>query len=175
MVAEMESMPDQRKREKRQRAKRENRGDRERGVFIVRFNGAFRGDDRTDAAHRRADRKQRRKFRLELEQASEKGHKCERPSDFDGYENQADAAEFQNVAQQKARAEQHNSSLQPEFIRSDSRPENFRNAHCIRNHQSENDGPQHVLDVRKRPMMRLGIRANILLQQFARIADDGEQ
>ena len=40
----------------------------------------------------------------------------ERESDFDGDENEADAAEFQNVAEQKARPEQDDSGFEPEFV-----------------------------------------------------------
>src|SRR5206468_6757405 len=138
----MESMPNQRKREERQRAKRENRSDRKGRIFVVGFNGAFRGDDRTDAAHRRADRKQRRKFGLELEQPAEKGHERKRAGDFDGHKNETHSAQLQNVAQQKTRAEQQDPRLQPKFIGSDARSENLRNSDRVGNQEAENDSPQ---------------------------------
>src|ERR1700756_676477 len=107
----MKEMPDHRKRKECQRAERKNRRDRKRRILIVCLNGALSRNNGAHAAHCRANRKQRRKFWLELEQSSEKGHERKRTHDFDGYKNQAHAAQFQNVAEQKASAKQHNSRL----------------------------------------------------------------
>src|ERR1700674_499763 len=171
----MKNMADQRKREQSQRAERENRGDGERGIFVIGFNGALGGDDGAHAADRRTNGKKRCEFGLELEQSAKKGHEREGAGDFNGHENEADAAELQYVTEQKPGAEQHDPRLQPEFIRGDACTEHFRNADGVGDQEAEDDSPQDVLDIRKRPMMRLGVSADVLLQKFARVADGGKQ
>ncbi len=153
----------------------ENRGDGEGGIFVVGFDRTLGGDDGAHAADRGAHGKKRREFGLELEHAAEKGHEREGTGNFYSHENQADAAELQNVAQKKARAEQHDPRLQPEFIRRDARSKDFRDADGVGNQEAKNNGPQDVFDIRKRPVIRLGVGANVLLQQFARVPHPSEQ
>src|SRR5713226_4176390 len=112
----------------------------------------------------RAHGKKRREFGLELEQAAEKSHKREGTDNFDGYQHQADSTEFENVAQKKARPQQHDSGFEPEFVSGDTCAENFRDADSVGDHQAQNDGPKNVFDVRKRPVMRFGVGADVLLQ-----------
>ena len=94
----MECVADQRKSEERERAECENRGDGERRIFFVGIDGALSGDDGADAADRGAHREERSEFRLEVKQAAEQGHESDGAGYFDGYQREADAAEFQNIA-----------------------------------------------------------------------------
>src|SRR6202030_2386054 len=112
-----------RKRKKGQRAESENCRDGEGRIFVVRFNRAFGGDDGAHAADRRAHGKKRREFGLELEQAAEKRHERERTDNFNSHENETDSAELENVSEKKARAEQDDPGLQPEFVGGDTRAE----------------------------------------------------
>ena len=73
----MEPVADERKNKKADRAEGKNRGDGVGGIFIVRINRAFGGDDGGDAADRRADGEQRGEFWRQTEGTAEIGHKNE--------------------------------------------------------------------------------------------------
>src|SRR3989441_10436750 len=60
----------------------------------------------------------------------------------DAGEGERDAAELEHVAEQKARAEQHDAGLEPEIVRGDAWAEHLRDAHGVRDHHAEHDGPE---------------------------------
>src|SRR5580700_4118316 len=110
-----------------------------------------------------------------MEYAAEKGHEGDGPGDFYGYENQADSAELQDVAEKKPRPEQDDSSFEPEFIRGHAGPKKLRHSYRVGDGQPKDDSPEDVFDIRKRPVMGLGERADILLEQFSRVTDRSKQ
>ena len=175
MIAEMQRVADQRKGEERERAERENRGDSEGGIFFIGIDGALRGDDGADAADRGAHRQERGQFGLEVKQAAEQGHERDRAGDFDGDEREADAAEFQHIAEQEARAEQHDADFEPEFVGGHAGAENGRNADGVGDGQAQQNGPQHVFDIGENPVMGFGVFADVLFEKFSGVADGGEQ
>ena len=134
-------MPDERKCEERDGAQREHSGDSVVRVFFIGFDGAFGGDDGGDAADRGADGQQGSKLRSEPEGAAERGHEEQRDADFNDHQNQAHAAELEHVPEDEARPEQDDARLEPEFIRGEARTESCGNAHGIRDHEADENGP----------------------------------
>src|SRR5712692_5893116 len=98
-----------------------------------------------------------------MEDAPEKGHESDCAGNLDGDQEQTDSSELQDVAEKEARAEQHDARLEPELVRGDSRPEDLWHADGVGNHQTQNDGPENVFDVGKRPVVSLGVGPDILL------------
>ena len=117
----------------------------------------FGGDDGGDSADGRAHGEQRGEFGREAEGAAEPGHKNQRERDFDDHQHQADAAEFGDVTEQKARAEQDDSGFQPEFVGGDAGLENSRDADGVGDDQADDDGPQYIFDIRQRQVMRFAV------------------
>lgn len=68
VVAQMEGMADERKREERKGAERKNGGNRKGGVFLVSLDGALRGNNGADAANCGAYREKSREFGTQPEQ-----------------------------------------------------------------------------------------------------------
>ncbi len=110
-----------------------------------------------------------------MEETPKKSHEGDGASDLDGHQDEADSTELENVAQKKSRAEQDDARLEPELVGGHAAAEDFRNADRVGDNQAEDDGPQDVFDTGKRPVMGLRVGADVLLQQFARVADGGEQ
>src|SRR5580704_6385726 len=127
----MQRMADKRKREERDCAEREDGRDGEGRIFIISIDGAFRSDDGADAADRGADRKQGAELWAQVEQTAEKRHETDGPDDFDDHEAEADCAELPDVAEEKARAEQNNSGLEPEFVGGHAGLEDFGEAEDV--------------------------------------------
>jgi hypothetical protein len=101
-----------------------------------------------------------------MKHAAKKSHESNRTGYFDGDENEADSTELQNVTEKKARTEQNDSGFEPELVCGDARAKNLRYSNRVRNRQTEDNRPKNVFDVRKSPVMRSGVRADVLLQQF---------
>src|SRR5713226_3170203 len=116
VIAEVQRVANQRKREERQSAEREDGSNRERGVFVVGFDGALRGDNGADAADSRPNRKERSELGMQTEGTAEESHERNGHSNFDGYEPKADTAKLQHITEEKARAEQHDAGLEPKFV-----------------------------------------------------------
>ena len=102
-------------------------------------------------------------------------HEAERERDGDGDEQERDAAEMKHIAEQKARAEQDDSSLQPEFIGGYASLKDARNADGVGDDEAKDDGPENILDVRKGDVMSLGIGTDGFLDELSRVADGGQE
>ena len=168
-------MADERKDEKRNRAESEDGGDGEGGVFFVGIDGALRGDDGGDTADGRADSEERGEFWFQSEGFAERGHEGERESDFDGDEDEADSAEFENVSEKETRAEQHDSGFEPEFVSGEAGLERGGNASGVGDEEAEKDGPEYVLDIRQREVVRFSVLRDRALDKFPGVADCDEQ
>jgi len=66
-IVHVETVSNRRKCEQRQRSQRQNRGDREGGIFVVRSDGALGRDDCGNSAYGRSNGQQRYQLRLQLE------------------------------------------------------------------------------------------------------------
>src|SRR6266567_3217481 len=132
------------------------------GIGIERASGGAYGEERSE-------------FGLEAEEPPKKSHEGDGTSDLDGHQDEADSTELENVPEKKSRAEQDDAHLEPELVGGHAGAEDFRNADRVGNNQAEDDGPQDVFDIGKRPVMGLRVGADVLLQQFAGVADAGEQ
>src|SRR3954463_3177762 len=93
---------------------------------------------------------------------------------LDGDEAERDSAQAQDVAEEVAGAEEHDSGLEPEVVSGDAGTEDLGDAHGVGDDQAEDDRPEDVLDVREREVMGLAVVAQESLADLARIAD-GEQ
>src|SRR2546430_8153075 len=78
-------------------------------------------------------------------------------------------------SKQKPSAQENDTGLEPKFISGNATAKNFWHADRVRDHEAKQDGPQDVFDVRKRPVMCLGIGAHVLFEQFSCIANGKEQ
>ncbi len=168
-------MADEREREERECAEGEDRSDGVGRIFVVRVNGGLGGDDGRDSADGRTDGEQRSELGLELEGAAKEVHEGERERERDGDKEKRNAAEVEDVAEQKARAEQHDAGLQPEFVGGDSGLKDARNADSVRDEQADDDGPQHVFDVGERDVVGLGVGGDGLLDELAGVANGRKQ
>ena len=175
VIGEMQGVADQRESEKSDGAESENGGDSEGGVFFVGIDGALRGDDSADAADGGTHGEERCEFGLEAEEAAKKGHESERARDFNGDEEKADAAEFGDIAEKKARAKKNDARFEPEFVGGNTGSENFGQAEDVGDDQADENGPQDVLDVGKWKVVSFGIGVDISFEKFAREADGGEK
>ena len=168
-------MSHNRKNEERNCTQREDSGDGEGGILLVRFNRTLCSDDGGHAADRRPHREQRDKLRLEVEGFAQIGHEGQAERDLHEHQQQSDAAELCNIAQNEASAEENDARLQPELVGSNAAPEELRHANGIRDDQPNKNGPQDVLDVGEHKVVRLPIPGDVLLKEFASDADNREQ
>ena len=175
VIAEVQPVSDQRKREERECAEREYRSDRKRGVLFISLDSALGRDDRANTADGGAYGKERGQLGTEAEGAAQKNHESSGAGDFQCDETQAHSAQFEDVTQQKPRAEKNDAGFKPELIRCDTRAENCGYTDRVGDRQADQNGPQNILDIRKGPVMSFRVGSNILLQQFTCIADCREQ
>ena len=82
---------------------------------------------------------------------------------------------FRTVGDNKARAEQHDPELQPEFVGGDARLEDLRNRQRVRDYEADQNRPENVFDVGEYPVVGLGVGVDRALKNFRGIADAGEQ
>src|SRR5580765_2527037 len=99
MIGQVKCVTDEREREKRQSAERENRGDGERRILVVGFDCTFRGNDGADAANRGANGEKCRQLGLQIEEAAQQCHEGDGESDFYQNEGKSWDAEFPNVTE----------------------------------------------------------------------------
>src|SRR5208283_3764187 len=99
----------------------------------------------------------------------------QRARDFDEDEDEADAAEFPDVTEQEARAEQDDACFQPEFVGGYTGFEDFGEADGVGDGQADEDGPEDVFDVGECPVMGFGVEVDVLFEEFAGEADDGKE
>src|SRR5215469_5069109 len=104
---------------------------------------------------------------LELEPAAEERHERKRDGEFKQDECKAQSAELQHVAQQEARAQEHYACLQPELVGGNSGPEYLGDPDGVRHRETDQDGPQHILDVGNVQVIRLGVGRDGLLDELA--------
>jgi len=171
----MQSVPNQRENEERDRAERENRGNGVGRIFLVGVNRSLCRNNGGDAADRRSNCQQGDELRRKFEPSSEVSHKGQRQRQFDEDKDEADAAQAQNVAKNKTRAEQNDSRLKPELVGGHAGAENFRHAHGVSDDEADHNGPKHVLNIGQNKMMRLAVVRDELLDKLARIPDGNEQ
>ena len=84
-------------------------------------------------------------------------HEGKRTCEFNDHQQQADATQVQNIAEQEARAQEHDARLQPEFIGGDSGLEYARNAKDVGDDKADDDGPKNIFDIGKRDVVRFGV------------------
>ena len=77
---------------------------------------ALGGDDRGDAADRRADREQGGELVPKLEALSQPHHERARDRELERDQNQAQAAELEDVAEHEPHAEQRDADLQEQLV-----------------------------------------------------------
>ena len=87
----------------------------------------------------------------------------------------ADAAQFPDIAQEEARAQEDDACLQPELVGGDAGLEDLREAEDIGNDQANEDGPEDVLDVGDSQMVALGIGIDVFFEELAGETDGKEQ
>ena len=80
-----------------------------------------------------------------------------------------------NVAQQKARAQQDNSGLEPTFIGRYAGTKNCRDADRVGDGQANEDGPQNIFNILQHKVVRLAVMRDELLNEFTFIAHYGQQ
>ncbi len=175
VISKMECVADEREGEESDGAKGENSGDGEGGVFVVGVDGAFGGDDGTDTANRGANGEKRGEFGAKSEEATKKGHEHDGPDDFNADEEEADSAEFPDVAKKEARTEKDNASFEPEFVGGDTGLEDGGEAENVGDDQAEEDGPQDVFDVGENQVVGFDIGVDVFFEEFARVADDRQK
>ena len=156
-------------------AEGENGGDGEGGVVVVGIDGALGRDDGGDAADRGAHREQAGELGLQLEPAAEHGHDRDRDPELDHHQPEGYAAELEDVSEQEAGAEQHDARLEPEIVCGDAGAEDLRHADGVRDHQPDQDRPEHVLDVGQGEVVRLAVVLHQRLGQLPRVPDAEEQ
>src|SRR3954467_12392559 len=96
-VAHVQRVSDERIGEEPERSEREDGGDRERRVVVVRVDGGLRGDDGRDAADRRSDREKARQLRPEMERFADERHDGDGDGKLDGDEAEGDSAQAEDV------------------------------------------------------------------------------
>ena len=110
-----------------------------------------------------------------LKRLPQPGHKRQRERNLDEHQRKRNAAQLGNIAQHEARSQQHDAGLQPELVGGHTAAEDFRYAYSIGDQQTEQDGPQHILDVRQHQMVRLTVARDELLDELASQPDHREQ
>ena len=101
--------------------------------------------------------------------------KAREPNDFNGDEEEADAAEFGDVAKQEARAEKDDASFEPEFVSRHTGLEDFGEAEDVGDDQANENGPEDVFDVGEGRMVCLGIGVDVFFEEFASNANGGKE
>ena len=75
----------------------------------------------------------------------------------------------------KPRSQKHDACLKPEFISCDALAKDLRDAHGAGDQQTDQNGPQHVLDVGESQVVSLRVTRKRLLDDLAAIPDDRQQ
>jgi len=102
-------------------------------------------------------------------------HERQRERHLDQHQPQRDSAQPQHVTDQEARAQQHNSGLEPELVGCHAGAKQLRHANGVGNRQPQQNGPQNVFDVRQHQVMRFAIARNRLLDDLARVTHREQQ
>src|SRR4029077_4022313 len=92
-----------------------------------------------------------------------------------GEKHRADPAELKNIAEQEARAEQHDSGFEPEFVSGQAGLECGGDAGSVGNDQSDEDGPEYIFNVGKSEMVRLAVGGERALEKFSSVSDRGQE
>ena len=90
-------------------------------------------------------------------------------------EDEGDAAEFEDVAEDEACAEEDDAGLEPEVVGGDAGAEDARDADGVGDDDAEEDGPEDVLDVGEGDVVGLGPGVEEVLDELAGVADDEEE
>jgi len=175
VVGEMQRVADEGEDEERDRSERQDGSDGVGGVFFVGLDGALGGDDGGDSADRAADREQRDELRRELESLTQKGHEGEGEGDLDEDKRERDAAELGDIAEDESCSEQDDAGLEPELVGGDTAAEERRHSNGVGDEQTDQDGPEDVLNVGQHQVMGLAVAGDELLDELAAIADGDEQ
>src|SRR5208282_1623655 len=126
---------------------REDGGHREGSIFVVGVDRTFRGDNGGNTTDGGSHGQQRRKLRLEFEQSPQQGHQGQRKRDFNDHQAQADASQFQDIGQHKARTQQHDTNFQPKLVGGDACVENSGDGQGVGYHEAQENRPKNILDV----------------------------
>ena len=131
--------------------------------------------DGGDAADGGTDGEQGDELGRELEAAAEVGHEGERQRQFNGNQDERDAAELGDVAEDKARAQQNDAGFEPELVGGDACAEDARQADGVGDEHADEDCPEDVFDVGQHEMVSFAVARDGLLDELAGVADDGQQ
>ncbi len=167
VLAEMECVPNEREKEERHGAQSQDGGDGVGGVLLFGVNGSLGGDDGGDSADRRADGEQRGELGREAEPAAQIRHKGKRKGQFDGDKYEAGSSKAENVAENEARTEKHDSGLEPELISGDTGLKYLRQPDGVGDCETNQDGPENVFDIGQDQMVRLAVMCDELLDKLA--------
>jgi len=176
LLAHVQGVADGREGEESDGAEGEDGGHGGGGVLFAGVDGSLGGHDGGDAADAATDGEYAGEFGRQLEDATEQRHDGEREDQFDGDEDEGHAADVEEVLHEKACADEDDAEFEPELVGGYAGLEDAGDAEGVADDEAEDDGPENVLNVRKRPRGMLGMEdGDGVLEDFAQKTDAEEQ
>ncbi len=114
-----------------------------------RVDGSLSGHDGSDSADGAADGEQAGELGAQAEDAAEQHHDGEREDELDGDEDEREAAEVEEVAEHELCADENDAEFEPELVGGEAGAEECGEADGVADGEAEQDGPEHVLDLRE--------------------------
>lgn len=109
----------------------------------------------------------------QAEPLAELRHNPDSHAKLDRDEQEADAAEFQHIYQEESRPQENDANLEKELIGGNTGLEDAVHPNCVCDDESDENGPQHILDVWEGDVIRLTVYGKSFFNELPAVADDG--
>ena len=171
----MEGVADEGEGEEGQGSEREDGGDGGGGLFFVGVDGTLGGDDGGDSADGGTDAEEDGEAWAKVEGFAEPHHEDDGEGKGDEDKSEGEATEFEYVSKDEACAEQDDAGLEPELVGGDTGAEDAGYADGVGDDDAEENGPEDVFDVGEGDVVGFGVGVDGVLDEFAGVADHGEE